>query len=404
MDELRSLLDRFWIRRAEDRELYYSVKKRFQSDSDFQRFLTDTLGWNVFISEEVIKLEKVPPRSLPWMGIAQFTDSLDYCLLCAVFLYLADLDDGAQFLLSSLTEAVESFLSEIRPVRWTSFSDRTALVRVLRFVQDAGILIVYDGKSEDFQRDQAQEVLYENTGLSRCFPVHYSRDILSCQSAEDFEALMDDGLDPVRQRSRHVWRQLVLSPALYRNQFPVSDFDYVKNQRPAMGRRLENLLDGELYVNADGAYCILDESNPFGETFPGPSGRRVEYDAVLALCGHLRERIEREFYFPREDGTILLTWREFLRELEICRSRWEVGWSKGLRELSTEKLAGRLAAVMSAWMLMEEREDGLALLPASGKWIGRYDAQWEASRNPEPAEGGETAETPQERDDAGQQF
>lgn len=57
-----------------------------------------------------------------WTGSGspgQTTDQepLDYCLLCAVLLFLADLDDGIPFLLSSLTQAVETF--SIRSSRWT---------------------------------------------------------------------------------------------------------------------------------------------------------------------------------------------------------------------------------------------------------------------------------------------
>lgn len=160
MDELRSLLERFWIRR---KELYFNLKKRIQNDPDFRRFLSDNLGWNILINEDIIKLEKVPPCSMPWMGIERFSvPPLDYCLLCAIFLFLSDLDDGAFFLLSSLIDAVESFLAEIKPVNWTSFSDRKAPVRTLQFLQKAGVLIVHDGDSEEFQRERTQEVLTES--------------------------------------------------------------------------------------------------------------------------------------------------------------------------------------------------------------------------------------------------
>lgn len=378
MDEFRSLLERFWIRRTEDKELYFSLKKRIQNDPDFRRFLSDNLGWNILMNEDIIKLEKVPPCSMPWMGIERFSDPLDYCLLCAVFLFLSDLDDGAFFLLSSLTDAVESFLAEIRPVNWTSFSDRKALVRTLQFLQQVGVLIAYDGNSEGFQRERTQEVLYENTGLSRYFPRHFNRDILSCQSADDFERILDDGLESSRQRTRRVYRNLTLNPAVYRNGSDDSDFDYIKNQRNNLGRRLNLFLRGELYVNADGAYFILDESDTFGETYPGRPGRRLEADATLAVCAHLREQITaREVYIPGEDGAIPLTRKEFVREVEFCRNRWGEGWGKTLRELTTEQLAQRLISFMSGWALLEEKDGDLALLPASGKWIGRYAPLWE---------------------------
>ena len=106
MDEFRALMDRFWVTRAEDKELYFLLKRTLP---DYRRFIQEQLGWNLIVNEAVIKLEKIPPMAMPWMGIQSFQEPMDYCLLCALLLFLADLDDGAPFLLSSLTRAVETF-------------------------------------------------------------------------------------------------------------------------------------------------------------------------------------------------------------------------------------------------------------------------------------------------------
>ena len=185
MYEFRYLLDRFWVTRADHKGLYFSVKRALPN---YRRLVNEQLGWNLIVNESVIKLEKVPPKAMAWMGIQEFQEKLDYCLLCGMLLFLSDLDDGEQFLLSSLTEALEAILAEVQPVDWTRFPHRKALVRVLQYAQRTGILLAYDGVSEGFGNDQTQEVLYENTGLSRHFPVHFGRDIMKCRSIEDFEA------------------------------------------------------------------------------------------------------------------------------------------------------------------------------------------------------------------------
>lgn len=121
MDEFRALLDRFWVTRAKNKELYFALKRIVP---EYRRLINEQLGWNLIVNEAIVKLEKVPPRALPWMGIQSFQDPMDYCLLCAVLFFLAYLDDGAPFLLSSLTRAVETFLAEVRPVDWTQFLHR----------------------------------------------------------------------------------------------------------------------------------------------------------------------------------------------------------------------------------------------------------------------------------------
>lgn len=151
MNEFRYLLDRFWVTRTEHKELYFSVKRALPN---YRRLVNEQLGWNLIVNESVVKLEKVPPKAMAWMGIQEFQEKLDYCLLCGMLLFLSDLDDGEQFLLSSLTEALEAILAEVQPVDWTRFPHRKALVRVLQYAQRIGILLVYDGVSEGFGNDQ----------------------------------------------------------------------------------------------------------------------------------------------------------------------------------------------------------------------------------------------------------
>ena len=119
MNNVRALLDQFWVTRLENRDLYFALKR---AQPEYRRLVSELLGWNLIVNESVVKLEKVPPKAMPWMGIQTFQEPMDYCLLCAVLLFLADLDNGAPFLLSSLTRAIETFLAEIKPVDWTQFS------------------------------------------------------------------------------------------------------------------------------------------------------------------------------------------------------------------------------------------------------------------------------------------
>ena len=277
MYDFRELLNRFWVTREADKELYFALKRAVP---EYRKFAREQLGWNLIVDEKAIKLEKVPPRAMPWMGIESFTETLDYCLLCALLLFLADLDDGEQFLLSTLTEALETFLREVRPVDWTRFPHRKALVRVLQYAQGVGLLLVFDGDSGGFGSDREQEVLYENTGLSRHFPVHFGRDILSCRTVEDFEA--SEGADAERgwQRVRRVYRQLVLSPGLYWSEENSSDYEYIKNQRRRVGKTLEEILGGELQVNKNGAYLIFEQNDRSILTYPES---KAITDAALLL-------------------------------------------------------------------------------------------------------------------------
>ena len=338
--------------------------------------MNEQLGWNLVVNESVIKLEKVPPKAMSWMGIQEFQESLDYCLLCGTLLFLSDLDDGEQFLLSSLTESLGAILAEVQPMDWTRFSHRKSLVRALRYAQRIGLLIVYDGVSEAFGNDQTQEVLYENTGLSRHFPVHFGRDIMHCNSIEDFESFAWEGEDAARgrQRIQRVYRQLTLSPALYWSEHDHSDYDYVKNQRSWLNRYLSETMGGELHVHKNGAFFVLDEEHRFGSVHPRDSAIS---DVALLLCAQLRNRIKAGIYPRNEDDTVFLTHREFQHEMIQCQAQYGTGWGRRLRELSLDKLAQELISYLSDWMFLEKQLEGILLYPAVGKWIGRYPAQYQ---------------------------
>lgn len=369
MNEFRVLMDRFWVTKAEDKELYVSLKRALP---DHRRFIQEQLGWNLIINEAVIKLEKIPPRTMSWMGIQSFQEPMDYCLLCAVLLFLADLDDGAPFLLSSLTRAVETFLAEIKPVNWTQFLHRKSLVRVLQYAQEIGLVLVYDGNSAGFGSNQDQEVLYENTGLSRHFPVHFGRDVMECRSVEDFEAFSWEGEETESRRHR-VYQQLALAPGLYCSDESRGDYEYIKNQRRAISSSLDRALDGELQVHKNGAFFLLAEGDRCGAVYPGT---RALSDATLLLCAQLREEVLQGRYFRREDDTVLLTGREFRYEIERCRARSGNGWGSQMRAMSLERVVQELTDYMSQWMLLEKLGDSVLLYPAVGKLVGSYPASF----------------------------
>jgi uncharacterized protein (TIGR02678 family) len=245
----------------------------------------------------------------------------------------------------------------------------------LQYAQEVGLLLVYDGNSEGFGSNQSQEVLYENTGLSRYFPVHFGRDIMKCETVEDFEAFSWEGEDAERgrQRIRRVYQQLALAPGLYWSSENRGDYDYIKNQRQSIGRNLGEALGGELHVHKNGAFFVLEDGDRCGLAYPGS---RAMSDVALLLCGQLREQIVQGTYRREENDTVVISRREFQREVADCRSRYGNGWGSALRGISLERLCQELTEYMSGWMLLEDCGEELLLCPAVGKWVGRYPAAW----------------------------
>ena len=174
MNSLMLLMEKQWILRDEDRELYYKVKYEINT---YQKFIQNHLGWRLIHNENLIRLEKVPSHALPFMGINEFTDRRDYCILCALLMFLEDRFEEKTFLLSELIRYVETVLVSSMSVDWTVFSQRRSLVRVVQYAEQMHMIRIFEGDTETFARQQDAEVLYENTGYSKYFALQYPIDV-----------------------------------------------------------------------------------------------------------------------------------------------------------------------------------------------------------------------------------
>ena len=59
MNNVRALLDQFWVTRLENRDLYFALKR---AQPEYRRLVSELLGWNLIVNESVVKLEKIPPK------------------------------------------------------------------------------------------------------------------------------------------------------------------------------------------------------------------------------------------------------------------------------------------------------------------------------------------------------
>lgn len=196
MNEIRTLMEKFWICRDSDKETFYKVKRDIPN---FQRFIREQLGWKLIHTEKLLKLEKRPAHAEAFMGISEFTDIRDYCILCVVLMYLEDAEEGRQFLLSELIDYVETQLKNYMPVDWTSFTQRKSLVRVLQYMEACGAAEEY-GRIWQSARQELLHIQTEQIGcLDRKERIEQYRENL--EEAYTEKELTAPGQKPVRFRS-----------------------------------------------------------------------------------------------------------------------------------------------------------------------------------------------------------
>lgn len=368
MNEIRTLLEKFWICKASEKETYYKVKRDIPN---FQKFIREQLGWKLVHTENLLKLEKQPAHAEPFMGIEAFSDIRDYCILCVVLMYLEDKEEQEQFLLSELIDYVEAQLKDYMEIDWTSFAQRKSLVRVLQYMERLQMLRVYEGRSEAFGAEAGQEVLYENTGYSKYFATTFPTDISGYESWKDFEKNDFEEVQEDRGAARvnRVYRQLAVCPAMYWDGNEDTDALYLKNQRQWVAKYLRENLGGNLDIYQNAACLTLEEGEGFGTVHPRDA---MLPEAVLLLCARIREELAAGTLTKKENECIELSKEKFAALLFSCRSKWQNGWSKEFREMEEEKLLETVLNYMENWMLLRCEEGQVIIFPMAGKMSGYY--------------------------------
>lgn len=373
MNEARTLLENFWICKDCDKETYYKVKRDIPN---FQKFIREQLGWKLIHTENLLKLEKKPAHAQSFMGIEDFTDIRDYCILCVVLMYLEDKEEQEQFLLSELIDYVETQLKTYLEIDWTSFTQRKSLVRVLQYMEKLQMLRVYEGSSEAFGREEGHEVLYENTGYSKYFATSFTTDISSYESWKDFEKTDFEELNEDRGtlRINRVYRQLAVCPAYYWEENEDTDALYLKNQRQWVSKYLNDNLGGNLDIYKNAAFLTLEMDDCYGMVHPRDA---MLPEAVLLLCTKIQNELYDGKLQKKENECIYLSRNKFDEIVFDCRNQWNDAWSKEFREMDEEKLLDTILEYMEHWMMLTYDKDEITILPAVGRMKGTYPKDFE---------------------------
>ena len=368
MNEFRILLENFWICKDTDKEAYYKVKRDIPQ---FRRFIREQLGWRLVHTEKLIKLEKRPAHAEAFMGIGEFSEILDYSILCVVLMYLEDKEEQEQFLLSELIDYVEVQLKGYLPIDWTSFAQRKSLVRVLQYMERMQMLRVYEGRSEAFGAEASQEVLYENTGYSKYFASNFSTGISSFESWEDFEKTDFEEFRENRGslRINRVYRQLVVCPSMYWESSEDADSLYLKNQRQWVAKYIRENMGGNLDIYKNMACISLSADDCCGIVHPRDA---MLPEIVLLVCAEIRKEVCEGFLEVQENECIYITKEKLSDMILSCRSEWGDGWSKEYREMDDSLLVEHVLRYMKDWLMIRVEESRLTVFPSVGRAAGFY--------------------------------
>lgn len=369
MNVLEELLNNRWILKSREKEKYYLIRDNLEQ---VKKFITEKLGYRLIVNQYLIKMEKIPGAARPWMGITDFTDTMEYGFLCMVLMFLEDKEVEEQFVLSQLTEYIKgNYPGEI--IDWTIFQHRRKIIKVIKFCMNQSLFFVNDGSEDDFASNFETEVLYENTGVSKYFMRNFAWDISNFTRAEDFfqSEWVDVDEDRGIIRRQRVYRKLLISPWVYKTEQNDEDFTYIRMYRNMVEGDFEAFFDCKLQIHKTSAYLIAGETANLGKVFP--EGNSLSESAVF-FHHMIREKVIEGVLKPGVEEYIQLSKTEFKALLAEGQKCFSDGLAKKYREMSEVEFGNALKNYLEEMDIIsiDEITEDVMVYPTAGKVIGHY--------------------------------
>lgn len=366
---LRILMEKFWVLRQKEPELYQYVRER---EKVIKRYVEDKLGFDLIVHQHFIKLEKLPVETRSWMGIRAFQEPRDYAMFCCALAFTENRTVDEQFLLSDICEDLHDLYPGEIGLDWTNYNHRRSLVRVIKQLEKLAILHVVEGEIDQFALDEEKEVLYEVTVYARYFMRSYPKDLYEYDTAAAILAgeWERHGQDVRRKR---VYRKLMITPVLYRESEDDPDFAYVRNFRNMLREDLEKHTGLRLEVFKNAALLVAEERKQELKLFPD---QKAIMDVALHFATYIRE--QEDVFLPDAFGNIRMSRVQLEQTVKALHEQYSKGWSKQYREGTITATTGELKDVLLQWEMMsyEVDTDLYLLRPLLGRVAGAFPTRF----------------------------
>lgn len=364
-EALRILLEQFWVLRMQEPDTYQLIRER---EKVLKRYVDEKFGFDLIVHQHFIKLEKIPVETKSWMGIGDFQEARDYAIFCCALAFTENRSVDEQFLLSDICEDIKDMYPGDVALDWTNYNHRRSLVRVIKQMETLSILLPVEGEIDQFAMNEEQEVLYETTIYARYFMRSYPKDLFEYHSTQE---ILDSEWErhEVDERRKRVYRQLMLSPVVYRESEDDPDFAYIRNYRNRLREDFEEHTLFRLEVFKNMALLVSEERKQELTLFPD---QKAISDVILHFASYVRDHSDS--FQPNEFGDIRMTKIMFEQTLKAVHAVYGKGWSKQYREGSMTTTMNELIDVLSDWeMITKEEDTGAYLLrPLLGRVSGHY--------------------------------
>ncbi|MCJ7843348.1 TIGR02678 family protein [Lederbergia sp. NSJ-179] len=383
---IRLLIERFWITREDDEELYYLIK---DNEAEIKAFFRDTFRYRLIITHELVKLEKIPVKMYNWMGNktvksqTTFKRQRDFVFLFCILAFIEGKGRDDQFSLQNICEAIQAYYpqsdsKEHVTIIWkegSGYENRLSLIRVLKYMLKMKLIVDVDQYLEDFAADAEHDVLFERTPYVSYF-IRNFKDLFAWNHYDDFHAFLDNENTEYIDGKHRFYRRLFLEPIVYHHEITEDEQDYVKRYYHKIESNIEKYTGYE-YERYKHNSILRKTIVSTGEVLHPAENMRS--NLILRFAGYILEnQVDYEFSFTNQIDISNNEIQQILTNLKENDSRF---WSKSFKQMSSEQLRNVVTEYLVNWNFAEIKDDKTVTLKEGlFRIVGNYHKEEKEKR------------------------
>ncbi|MET7021328.1 TIGR02678 family protein [Bacillus mycoides] len=368
------LFEYMFIDRKKHRDIYYEIR-RLQKELTY--YVSENFKYNLLVHSDFIKLEKVTTSPKPWMGIERFKEPRDYVIMCCFMAYLEQQITN-EFITEDLTTAIKNYFPGEAGIQWEGnggYQNRLSLIRVVRALEELGIIVILDQNIDDFKDDDKKQVLFQKQAPSHYFMRNLPFDFTTCQSPKSLNLKRQlekeiTGILPKYELNR----RLFIEPSIRKQDLDEGLYEYLKRNIEQMESIVEETSSYQLELYKTGAMLTRTESYKPLTTFPN---LKMESHLTMQLSSYVRELIMEKKIHKEFDGEIHMTRSEFLQLIDTLKVRNGDEWTASYRQMSAKQICKEFIPFLKSWGFCNELEDreSFILYDSLGRVSGTYNIE-----------------------------
>lgn len=383
---IRLLIERFWITRDDNEELYYLIK---DNEAEIKTFFRDTFRYRLIITHELAKLEKIPVKTYNWMGNKEvknqttFKRQRDLVFLFCILAFIEGKGRDDQFSLQNICEAIQAYYpqsddKEHVTIIWkegSGYQNRLSLIRVLKYALKMKLIVTVDQYIEDFAGDAEHDVLFERTPYVSYF-IRNFKDLFAWNNYDDFQAFLANENEEYIDGKHRFYRRLFLEPIVYHHEITEDEQDYVKRFYHKIESNIQKYTGYEFERYKHNS-ALRKTIMVTGETLH-PAENMLS-NLILRFAGYILEnQADYQFSFTNEIDISNNEIQQILTKLKESDARF---WSKSYKQMTTEHLRNVVTNYLVNWNFAEIKDDKtLTLKEGLFRIVGSYENEETAGK------------------------